>query len=122
MVRMKMFRHQVLERILLHVKRTLFAWSRGLPKQVFRFARYVPPQEGGSLPLKRVRGVSLHAGLVFVCADGLRLPSRSSHYLRKTLRRGVEGLLEKHAGRLLLYVFLREQPVPHHRRRLRHRQ
>jgi len=62
------------------VKRTLFAWSRGLPKQVFRFARYVPPQEGGSLPLKRVRGVSLHAGLVFVCADGLRLPSRSSHW------------------------------------------
>ena len=42
--------------------------------------------------------------------------------LEKTLRRGVEGLLEKHAGRLLLYVFLREQPVPHHRRRLRHRQ
>lgn len=40
------------------VKRTLFAWSRGLPKQVFRFARYVPPQEGGSSPLKRVRGVS----------------------------------------------------------------
>ena len=35
--------------------------------------------------------------------------------LEKTLRRGVEGVLEKHAGRLLLHVFLREQPVPHHR-------
>ena len=59
------FRHQVLERILLRVKRTLFAWSRGLPKQVFLFARYVPPQEGGSLPLKRRAAFRLVAELVF---------------------------------------------------------
>ena len=42
--------------------------------------------------------------------------------LEKTLRRGVEAVLEKHAGRFLLHVLFREQPVPHHRRRLRHRQ